>query len=196
MQMSSENLCLATLSNTYVFLFFYVRFLSFFFYSKMVWGAVIVCIIYTTGYKTPLCHSPESTYRCGCTVYQHMYCNKISFACIGSQLIAWDVPWTWEKVPPLSSRNVKTKASRILFRYDGHFLLSNRSLFSRRLSSILIFVLLQLGQPGVSLCWPSPTLQCVLWLILLRPTGFCCFFLKSLWNDSNLIFFFSPSPTL
>lgn len=41
------------------------------------WGAVIVCIIYTTGYKTPLCHSPESTYRCGCIVYKHMYCNKI-----------------------------------------------------------------------------------------------------------------------
>lgn len=80
-QMSSENLCLATLSNIYDFLlFFNVLFPLFLFQNGR--GAVIVCIIYTTGYKTPLCHSPESTYRCVCTVYQHMYCSKISFACM------------------------------------------------------------------------------------------------------------------
>lgn len=96
-----------------MFSFFYVRFLSFFFYSKMVWGAVIVCIIYTTGYKTPLCHSPESTYRCGCTVYQHMYCNKISFACMAPnwsletscecrrKSLLW-VHETWKRRPPES----------------------------------------------------------------------------------------------
>lgn len=55
--------------------------MSFVFLPKNDRGAIIVCIIYTTGYKTPLCHSPESTRRCGCTVYQHMYHSKISFAC-------------------------------------------------------------------------------------------------------------------
>lgn len=87
------------------------------FYSKMVWGTVIVCIIYTTGYKTPLCHSPESTYRCGCTVYKHMYCNKII-------LRAW-LPHGRLLSPGLIEGTlrfwVQTKSLQISHWHNGHF---------------------------------------------------------------------------
>lgn len=164
-QMSSENLCLATLSNTYDFLlFFNVLFPLFLFQNGR--GAVIVCIIYTTGYKTPLCHSPESTYRCGCTVYQHMYCSKISFACMApsrpletggkSLLRAHDK--RVEQRPPGSRRLPWTSPS---FQSQS---------FRRRLASVHISAP---QQSAISLCWPPLTPQRVLWLMLL------------LWSDSN-----------
>lgn len=99
--------------NTYIFLFVLFFCLFVFFYSKNGWGAVIVCIIYTTGYKTPLCHSPESTYRCGCTVYKHMYCNKIILRAWLPNDHCWDILSPVRKLSPLSSHDVKTKASEI-----------------------------------------------------------------------------------
>lgn len=86
------------------FFFLNVLFCSFLFQN--VRGAVIVCVIYTTGYKTPLCHSPESTYRCCCTVYQHMYCSKISFACMAP---GWSLETGRKSLLFGLSRNVKTK---------------------------------------------------------------------------------------
>lgn len=161
-----------------------------FFYSKMVWGAVIVCIIYTTGYKTPLCHSPESTYRCGCTVYQHMYCNKISFACMAPnwsletsrerrrKSLLW-VHETWKRRPPESFSGT-----------TGIFYFQIVAFLAEDCHPFFIFVPLQLGQPGVSLCRPSLTLQCVLWLILLLPSGFFVVFFLNLSEMTDTWFFF------
>lgn len=157
--MSSENLCLATLSNTYDFLlFFNVLFPLFLFQNGR--GAVIVCIIYTTGYKTPLCHSPESTYRCGCTVYQHMYCSKISFACMAP---SWPLETGGKSLLRAHEKRVKQRppGSRRLPWTSPSF---ESQSFRRRLASVHISAP---QQSAISLCWPPLTPQRVLWLMLL-----------------------------
>lgn len=128
------------------------------FYSKNGRGAVIVCIIYTTGYKTPLCHSPESTYRCGCTVYKHMYCNKIILRAWLPNDTFWDFP---RKLAALRSLCVKAKASTFLTGTVDIFFL-NQSLSWQ---IVLIFAPQPPSQPGVCLCQTSEPFQWVLWLI-------------------------------
>lgn len=112
------------------------------------WGAVIVCIIYTTGYKTPLCHSPESTYRCGCTEYKHMYCNKIISRAWLLNDRFWDIPRIWRK---LSLLWVHTD---FLLTHGTYSSFRSQS-FERKLPSIPVLALGQLSQPGIRLCRPS-----------------------------------------